>query len=195
MAYVSLPEFTDYVGSEIVANQTALATALAAAESAIDEHCGRTFTVAEVTSLTRVYRPYSSTVTYIDDIADDTNLVVADDGTAVALTDLQLEPLNGLTPSGAVTAYHTLRRIGGGCWSGNGWEATVSVTSTRWGWVAVPAKVKEATLVLGKDFASLRDTRFGVAGWGEFGVVRMRQNPQVLHLLRGFEHPRAVLVA
>jgi hypothetical protein len=194
VAYVTLPEFTTYVGSEIAANQPDLAIALAAAEATINEHCQRCFDVAAVTSITRRYVPESSTVVRIHDIADNTNLVVTDDGTTVAAADFQLEPLNGLLKDGTVTAYHTLRRINGSSWMWGGREATVSVTSTRWGWVAVPAKVKEATLVLAKDFAALKDTRFGVAGWGEFGVVRMRENPQVMFLLRNLEHPDAVLV-
>ena len=107
---------------------------------------------------------------------------------------MQLEPVNNLLPDGTVCPYHTIRRITG-YWTCHGREASVSVTSTRWGWAAVPPKVKLATLVLAKDYASLRDTRFGVAGFGEFGVVRTRiDNLQVLQLLRGLGHPRTVLV-
>jgi hypothetical protein len=194
MPYVTLPDFAAYVGSEIAANQVELQLALTSAEDAINTHCQRRFDVAAATSITRRYAPESSTVVRIHDIADNTNLVVSDDSVTVAAADMQLEPLNGLLFDGTVTAYHTLRRISGS-WVCAGREATVSVTSTRWGWVAVPAKVREATMVLAKDFAGLRDTRFGVAGWGDFGVVRMRENPQVMLLLRNLEHPNVALVA
>jgi len=195
MAYVTLQEFTAYAGSAIAANQVQLSIALTAAEHAINTHCQRTFDVASATSIVRLYVPTTSTEVRIHDIVDATNLVVTDDGTAVALADLQLVPVNNLLADGTVSPYHTIRRIAGS-WTCGGRQATVSVTSTRWGWAEVPAKVKMATLVLAKDFASLRDTRFGVAGFGDFGVVRMRiENPQVLQLLRGLNHPRAVLVS
>jgi hypothetical protein len=193
MAYCTDSELVEYCGSEIVANTAHLSLCRRAAEDAINAICQRTFDVAAVTSITRRYVPNTWDTVHIHDIVDNTNLVVTDDGTAVALADIQLEPVNNLLYDGTVTPFYTLRRIAGS-WTCGGREATVSVTSTRWGWAAVPDRVKEATLVGAKDLAGLRDTRFGVAGFGEFGVVRMRENPQVRMLLRGLGHPRSVLV-
>jgi hypothetical protein len=68
----------------------------------------------------------------------------------------------------------------------------VSVTSTRWGWAAIPPEVVEATAILAKDLAHVRTNRFGTAGFGEFGVIRVRDNPHVILLLANLHHPMAV---
>jgi hypothetical protein len=64
-------------------------------------------------------------------------------------------------------------------WNG---KASVSVTAT-WGWATTPAPAIEAVKILAKDILHQRDNRSGVAGFGEFGAVRVRQNPYVAMLL------------
>jgi hypothetical protein len=181
VAILTLTEFVSYVGSEIVANQADLTIDLAAAEYAVKHHCHRNFDIASATTA-RVFTPppFSDALT-VDDFSTTVGLVIADNGTAVPSTDYQLEPLNGLDDAGNTVPYTTIRRVAGN-WYRYGDKATVSVTA-KWGWTAVPSDVVEAVRVLGKDLAGLRDTRFGVAGWGDFGVVRMRDNPQVMSLL------------
>lgn len=182
MPIVDQADFIEYVGSEIYANQPWLAASLNAAEYAIKHHCHRDFTVAGATATVRVFRPpVYCDVLYVDDFSTDVGLVVADNAVTVADADYELEPLNGLDETGSTVPYTAIRRVAGS-WYWNGNRASVSVTA-KWGWVAVPADVVEACVVLAKDLAALRDARFGVAGFGEFGVVRMRENPQVLSLL------------
>lgn len=190
MAILTLPEFTSYVGSEIVANQTDLAVDLAAAEYAIGKHCQRKFFVSSATTA-RVYKPpcYDD-VLYVDDFSTTVGLVITDNAVAVASTDYQLEPLNGIDAAGEVVPYTAIRRIAGS-WYWSGDKATVSVTA-KWGWAAIPADVVEACRILAKDLAAHRDTRFGVAGWGEFGLVRLRANPTVLGLLNDNMRPDRV---
>jgi hypothetical protein len=58
----------------------------------------------------------------------------------------------------------------------------VEVTGV-FGWPAVPAPVVQATMLVASELFRLRDAPFGVAGFGEFGAVRVRENPKVAALL------------
>jgi hypothetical protein len=194
VAYVSAAAFATYVGAEGGQNADELAAALAAAEQAVNDHCGRTFD-PPAGSATRRYaaRPYAATLT-IHDLSALTAATVTDDGTSVSLSDLQFEPVDGRTRSGAVRPYTHVRRLSGS-WSTTSGEATISITSAYWGWTTVPAQVVEATKILGKDLVHLRQNRFGVAGFGEFGVVRVRDNPHVSMLLASLrrDQPRLLV--
>lgn len=55
-----------------------------------------------------------------------------------------------------------------------------------WGWPTVPYAIREATLVLAADHYKLKDAPFGVAGFGEFGSIRVRANPRVASLLNPY---------
>jgi hypothetical protein len=58
--------------------------------------------------------------------------------------------------------------------------------TAAWGWAVRPAPVIEATKILAKDILMQRDTRNGVAAFGEFGSLRVRLNPYVEELLKPF---------
>jgi hypothetical protein len=188
--YLSLGDFITYVGSEIAVDEMFLARCLATAEDAVNDHCGRAFDVPAATSITRTYVPMGDTVV-THDFVDTTNLVIANDGTSTALSAVQLEPLNNVSWSGLARPYCQIR-LRDACWARDGDRATVSVTSTRWGWPAVPPQVVEATAILAKDVAHVRQNRFGTAGFGEFGVIRVRDNPHIEMLLANLLHPMAV---
>ena len=174
MSIVALADFTDYVGSEIFANQTQLAAALSAAELAVQHYCRRPFSGPDAVASARIFDEHTGAVLEVDEFSDISGLIVDNAGTIVAAVDYRLEPIDGLN-YGIGTPYTSIRLL-----DGTTWASEVTVTA-KWGWVA--DDIKMAVLVLAKDFASLRDTRFGVSGWGEFGVVRMRENPQVMSLL------------
>lgn len=55
-----------------------------------------------------------------------------------------------------------------------------------YGWPAVPYAVKQATMIAAADLFKLKDAPFGVAGFGEFGAVRVQANPRVMSLLRRY---------
>lgn len=61
----------------------------------------------------------------------------------------------------------------------------VRITGT-WGWPTIPASVVEACLILAAEGVKLRDMPFGVAGFGEFGAVRVRDNPKALQDLADY---------
>ncbi len=178
MAYVTLESFKAYLITQrgSAANDSHLQAALDAAHQAIDNHCARKFVVASGSSA-RVYRPRSRTSPLLS-IHDCTAItsVVEDGTTLVSLTDYVAEPLNGLTWSGESVPYDSLRRVSGH-WLYED-APTVTVTAS-WGWAAIPYPVVEACRMLAKDIATTREVQFDVAAFGEFGAVRIRQNPQV----------------
>lgn len=66
---------------------------------------------------------------------------------------------------------------------------TVQVTA-RFGWSAVPYQVNEATILKAASLFKRKDAPFGVAGFNEFGAVRItRKDPDVLELLSDFARP------
>lgn len=176
---VLLPEFTDYARDQVGAvDEGFKQAALDAAESMIQEHCNRAFFVASSSSA-RSYTPNGwSEVLRIHDCTQITSVV--DDGNTI--TSYQPEPLNGLSWSGEARPYEQLRRTSEGVWTWDDGTATVVVTA-KWGWAAIPSAVVEAVKITAKDILQQRNNNSGVAGFGDFGAVRVRLNPFVLQLL------------
>lgn len=191
MSYVNPDDFLAYVGSTVSADEDIITRDLAAAEARVDEYCGRSF-AAPSGSATKTYVPDNANVVTIHDLVDATNIVVADNGATLDADDFQLEPLQQW--AGART-YYRIRRLNGWWYQFGCGRPTISVTSARWGWASVPAEVTEAVFLLGKDLVHLRENRFGVAGFGEFGAVRVRDNPHVKMLLDPYRHPSKIGIA
>lgn len=55
-----------------------------------------------------------------------------------------------------------------------------------WGWPQVPTVVEEACLIISAETFKLRDAPFGIAGFGEFGAVRVKENPKASKFLRRY---------
>jgi hypothetical protein len=127
-----------------------------------------------------VFYPSTSVVVTTDDFWATTNLVVktdeGDDGTyetTWAAADYQLEPLNG-RENGVAVPYCRIRAVRSR-WFPDNFRPAVQVTAA-WGWAAVPAAVKEATLIKAARLFHRKDSPQGVAGFNEFGVVRLASN-------------------
>lgn len=178
----------------------ALTSALAVASRGVEACCNRQFNDAG-SATARVFKPTAPTWSTVDDFSTSTGLVVAvdvgDDGTyetTWASTDYELWPLNGITGGQTGWPYSKIRVVGAGRYFPRYPRRAVLQVTARWGWTAVPAPVKEAALILAEDLFKLRDTPFGVGGYGEYGRVRARENPNVW--LRVSPYVRdAVLVA
>lgn len=192
-------------------HNTTITSAVNAVNGAVVRHCHRSFDKTAVASETaKVYSrcgegqwrgirsPYEAIV---HDIWDTTNLVIktdqGDDGTfetTWATTDYQLEPLN-LLEGDSYSPYWRIRAVAGRTFPTSNRRAALEVTAA-WGWTAVPAEVKEAALIKAARVWSRKDSPEGVAGFGEFGAVRISKNedPDVVSLLQPFVHPAAVLV-
>jgi hypothetical protein len=101
-------------------------------------------------------------------------------------TDYQLLPAN---PAAApeVKPYTEVKAIGVQtfplpCHPALTRDDRVQITGV-WGWPAVPMAVKQAALILAEETFKLKDAPFGIAGFGEFGSIRVRENPAVARLL------------
>ncbi len=187
-AYATADQLREQLGETGTGNlKTALLErAVNAASRAVDQHCRRRFWLDD-TATVKTYRPTFTDKALVDDIGDTTGLVVKTDSTGTgtfdltwAATDYELEPLNALDPNAlawwwivAVDRYlfPTARRV------------TLQVTA-KFGWSGVPDDVEQATLMKAASLFKRKDAPFGVAGFNDFGVVRVtRQDGDVLDLL------------
>jgi len=185
VSYVLLTDFKSWVRNELgTAEDSILQAGIDAAVIAVNEHCGRGFDIAGSPSA-RSFVPESYRLVIIDDCTSVTSVV--ENGDTIAASGYQLEPLNGRRPSGLAVPYDQIRRIYGDWYidATDEGRATIVVTAA-WGWTVRPAPVIEATKILAKDILMQRDTRNGVAAFGEFGSLRVRLNPYVEELLKPF---------
>lgn len=124
-----------------------------AASRAVDDFCGRQFGLTSGTEA-RTYhacwdRYLRCYLAEVDDLPAATATVADSAGAAVTVTEYG--PANAVVKGKVFT--HLILPIGG----------KVTVTA-QWGWSAVPASVKQATLIQASRFAARRDSPFGVAG-------------------------------
>lgn len=181
MSNLTVAAWRQWSGNKTEPVDAMVAAAISAAEQAIDEHCQRKIFVADdADTSARLYVPRADSILRIHDCVAVT--AVTDDSAAVASTAYQLEPLNNLDAAGLSVPYEQIRRLSGSGWTCDYGRATVSVTA-RWGWPALPAQYLEAVKMLTSDLLNMKEIRGGVAGFGEFGAVRIRENPMVTYLL------------
>ncbi|HET6737750.1 MAG TPA: hypothetical protein VFH76_02415 [Kribbella sp.] len=160
-----------------------LTAALAVASRGIESCCNRQFNDAG-SATARLFHPPAVGAAEVDDFSTIVGLLVETDpltdGTFTstwAASDYELRPLNGVVGGVPGWPYWRIRPIGRRftCWTD---RATLRVTA-RWGWATVPAPIKEATLILAEDVFKLKDSPFGAGGYGEYGRIRARENPNV----------------
>jgi hypothetical protein len=190
--YVSLAQFKDYCRADSSiggADDATLQAALDAAEESVNSYCQRTFAVASVTPSARSYSPYTfgSSVLFIHDCTTITS--VTEWGQTVTTDQYIAEPyapsLTGMQkPFDRLTRYRTW-------WTWDYGKPQIIVTAT-WGWAATPSKVIEATKILAKDIYSQRNVSSGIAGFGEYGAVRVRTNPIAMGMLDSLRRSEAL---
>lgn len=184
--YATLPELKDRLSTNPggTLNDSRLTAALDAASRGIEDICGRQFNTNGTVD-TRLYRPDSLYVCRPDDIAVKTGLIITVNN-AVWQENLhyQLYPLNGVRNGVPGSAYDKIKGIQGNnflpIWSD---MANISITA-QFGWPSVPTVVHEATLVAAEELSKLKDMPFGIGGYGDFGIVKVRDNPFVCRLLK-----------
>lgn len=185
-AYVTLDELKDALGVEHANEDSRFAAALNAASRAVDDFCGRVFTT-DTAATARQFQPHSGSLCLVDDFYTTSGLVVKtdddDDGTfetTWAAADYLLQPLNGRrgAQTWPYTEIHTLipRSFPRTA------HPAVEVTA-KWGWTTPPEPVKYATRLLAMAAWKRKDAPFGVAGFDTFGVVRVRDDPDVARAL------------
>ena len=188
-SYVALSELKSALGITSSTDDAFLNLAIDAAETAINDLCGRKFT-ADSAASARIYRaqPY---LCVTDDISTLTGLVIKTDTAADGVfdqtwssSDYQVEPLNNLVKGRSV---NNLRAVGDYLFPvyGDG-LASVEVTA-KWGWPAVPDPIEQATLMMASRLYGRKASPMGVIGVGDFGPVRIsRSDPDVAHMLMDY---------
>lgn len=178
-AYATLAELKSYMSIAATTYDVELTQALASASREIERNTRRQFNDAESASARVYYASSNGDVVITDDFHTTTGLLVetddTDDATFVTdwtAADYQLEPLNGVRGGVPGWPYWKIRAIESLSFPTCTDRAPVRVTA-RWGWAAVPAPIKTAALILASKNFQLKDTPFGVAGFGEFGMVRV----------------------
>lgn len=168
-------------------DDTQLNSALATASRGIEHFCNRQFNQTS-SPVPRQFNPRHWWIAEVDDIADTSDLEIATDlgddgtfGTVWNSHDYQLEPLSQVVAGVEGWPYWKIRAVEAK-WFPQLRRGGLRVTAT-WGWPSVPAPVKEAALIVAEETFKLKDAPFGVAGFGEFGSVRIRQNPKVAQML------------
>jgi hypothetical protein len=176
MAYATLEELRDWVGITTpadTADDEKLTLALDVASALVDSYTGRYFT-ADGALVDREYVAFDDRVLEVGGISTAVGLVVAtddnDDGTyetAWAGTDYRLEPTNAADDG---RPWTRIVAVGARLFPTGDKRLYPGVRITaKGGWPAVPAPVKQATLIQAAFIWGRKDARFGVAGSPELG--------------------------
>lgn len=195
--YASLAQLREHYADTTNLTAALLERAINAASRAIDRYCGRRFWLdAAVT--TRVYRPQDPYEVEIDDIGTSTGVIIKTDTTGDATwattwdaADYQLEPLNSevVAAGDTVTPYAWWRiaAIDDKTFPVVTSRRTTLQITAKFGWSSVPVDVEEACILQAASLFKRKEAVFGVAGFGEFGAVRItRRDPDVVELLDPF---------
>lgn len=191
-SYATLAELRARLGISDTTDDARLTNALAAASRGIEHETRRQFNDAG-SATARVFAPTSRWDALVDDFSTVTGLVIKTDSggdgtfaTTLSSTDYELWPLNGIQDGESGWPYYWVRAVESRWFNTlNTRRATIQITA-RWGWAAVPAVIKEATLIVAAEIFKLKDAPFGVAGFGDYGAVRVRQNPMVNAMIKPY---------
>jgi hypothetical protein len=194
--YATLAEFKRYVRIDAadVTDDDELQGALSAASRAIDDATDRQFGVLSAAAARYITPVWSDDLGKwtlpIDDLMDSTGLVVKsdldDDGvfeTTIAAGDRYLWPIDA--PALGRPWSHIVLRSTAQFMLRSG---SVEVTAL-YGWTAVPATIKTATLLQASRFYKRRDAPFGIAGSPELGnQIRLlpKADPDVEVMVRDY---------
>lgn len=165
---------------------SALVSLLDTASAAVEDYCHRVFTLDAAAS-ERVYVARLSELVTVDDVADPATAVVSTGSTSswtmLAAADYWWGPVNSLTAGRPAEVLYAT-----GAFPVSG-APSVKVFA-KWGWPSVPAPVTEAVLLLASRLYARRSSPTGVAGFGDYGVVRVSSTDvDATGLLSGYVRP------
>jgi hypothetical protein len=190
--YVTLSELKLYMG---LSNETqfdaVLTDALESVSEEIELFCFRQFNDAG-SATARQYSAVNGRTLFVDDFSTITGLVIKtdedDDGVfekTLASTDVEIHPIGGIRYGMTGWPFVKIRAVGSDVFPTSGRRTQIEVTA-RWGWAAVPDPVKQACKILAAKTHQLKDAPLGVAGMGEFGVVRVVDDKMAAAKLRRY---------
>jgi hypothetical protein len=194
--YVTADIVAAQLGQTDTSREAFVAGACEAASRLIDDYCGRTF-AKTLTDTSRVYRPDTCSVVYIDDCHSITTVKTDDTdsgtyGTTWAATDYVTEPLNGLGRNGLIVWPATrLVAVATRTFPDISRRPSVQVTG-KFGWSQIPESVVSAALIMAINIYRSPDAPFGTAGIADIGLTRVRMPQTVKELLEGFRIPPLV---
>lgn len=200
MGYATPAAMREWVGVPDSAEDALLDAALAAASSWVDDWCGQSFAVAS-SATARVFQAHNARVLHLPPpsrIPTITDLAVKTDDnedgvyetTWTITTDFVLQP-DAEYVGATQRPWRTVAAVGGRTFPRSSYGRPLVQITARWGWSATPAPVAQATKILAAQLWKSKDAPFGVAGFGDMGIIRIRENPTVASLLAPFvEHAR-----
>lgn len=194
-AYTDLASLKAWLGISVTTYDSMLTQALNSASRAIDNYCHRRFWL-DPTAVIRTFASAGSIcLEFPDDgIGDLTDLVVATDlggdgtfETTWAAGDYELLPVNAPHASPDPEPWTAIRSVTGRAFPAPLWTGRsdrVQITA-RWGWPQVPDPVVQACLIKAAALFHRKDSPQGIAGFGDFGAVRLsrREDTDVCNLL------------
>jgi hypothetical protein len=189
--YCSLADLKAALRVQDSIDDSLLELAIESASREIDGYCERVF---YSTSATRVYAPTNIYTVTTDDIISVTTLKSSSDGVTYDITwatsDYQLEPLNNLA-GGLVTPFTRIRATGNYLMPSFSvgtfyeLEALIQVVGV-FGWSAVPAAIRQATVILAMRLFKRLDAPLGMIS-NDLGSMRVgRFDPDVEALVAPF---------
>lgn len=174
--YATLAQIRDYLGvpTSDTANTANLERGVEAASRKIDKYAGRIFyDSGSATAKTfRADDPYQldvpdfHTITGFAAKTDTTNDGTFD--TTWVAADYQVEPLD--PPPGF--PWWWITAVDKKTFPTGSRRARVEITA-RWGWAAVPTDIEIVCLELAGELFKRKESPFGIAGFSEFGPVRV----------------------
>lgn len=201
--YCTLAELKTWVGIGDSVDDSNLELSINSASRWIDSYCGRRFWL-DSSGVARTFEATDQHVIPIDDLGSTTGLTIKIDQdrdgtfeTTLAASDYLLLPDDAATASPEAEPYSSIHAVGAYVWPlrypGMTRTALVQVTG-RWGWPAVPDPVKQACLIEAHRLFTRRKSPEGVAGFNDFGVVRLSRtlDPEVTALLDPYRLARVL---
>jgi hypothetical protein len=179
--YTTLVLLKAYLGISVSIMDTQLEAAINAASRSIDNYCGRRFWI-DPSVVTRTFAGNGSNLLDLPDgIATTTGLVVktdtAADGTFAttwAAGDYQLLPVNAPYAFPEAEPWTQIQAIGSHTFlAGTATRPNMVQITAKWGWPAVPDPIVQACLIKASRLFHRKDSPQGIAGFGEFGPVRL----------------------
>lgn len=193
--YATAEEFKSWISLADAVDDVTINDALGAASRATDNFCGTHFWQTPA-GTNRVFDACDPWRLRINDAAAVTGVATDPNSDGVfetvwAASDFQVLPLNPdaapetlpfdeVRAVAALTFPRATRRVG-----------LIRVTGT-WGWPAVPEAVFQAVLLTANRLVKRRGSPEGVAGFDEFGVIRIssRDDPDAVRLLTPYRASR-----
>ena len=194
--YCTLAELKDALGIADSVDDTELELAIETASRDIDSFTGRNF--YNNGTATRVFAAVDNFTLLIDDLISVTSLKTSsnlDNQFDITWTasDYQLEPLNGRSGGISGWPFTRIRAVNTLLFPQYMARALVQIEGV-WGWTAVPKPIKTATLLQAARLFKRKDAPFGVAGFGDIGVVRITRalDPDVAQSINDYILQRGI---